>query len=111
MLCSWAHCSRCISSIRLSRCFFSSRPALILLDLLVSITLLAATYAVHRSTRVLLVAGVFACPAIAGRWASYAVHSDWLFILSHCFGFFFLAFTGGAILLNILRPPRDWRHR
>ena len=86
--------------------FFSSRPALILLDLLVSTTLLSATYAVHRSKGVLLVAGIFAFPAIAGRWASYAVHNDWLFILSHCFGFLFLAFTGGAILLNVLRPAR-----
>ncbi len=62
--------------------------------------------ALHRSKGVLLVACVFAFPAIAGRWASYAVHGDWLFILSHCFGFLFLAFIGGAILLNILRPAR-----
>ena len=85
---------------------FSSHPALILLDLLVSTTLLTATYAVHRNKRALLVAAIFAGPAIAGRWASYAVHSDWPFILSHCFGFFFLAFTGGAILLNVLRSVR-----
>ena len=86
--------------------FFSSRPGLILLDLLVSTTLLVVTYAVHRSKRVLLVAAVFAIPAIAGRWASYAVYSDWLSIFSHCFGFLFLAFTAVAVLLNVLRPVR-----
>ena len=86
--------------------FFSSRPGLILLDLLVSTTLLAATYAVYRSKGMLLGAAIFAGPAIAGRWASYAVYSDWLSIFSHCFGFLFLAFTAGAILLNVLRPVR-----
>ncbi len=86
--------------------FFSSRPGLILLDLLVSTTLLVVTYEVHRSKRVLLVAAVFAVPAIAGRWVSYAVYSDWLSIFSHCFGFLFLAFTAVAILLNVLRPVR-----
>ncbi len=86
--------------------FFSSRLGLILLDLLVSTTLLVVTYDVHRSKRVLLVATVFALPAIAGRWASYAVYTDWLSIFSHCFGFLFLAFTAGAILLNVLRPTR-----
>ena len=86
--------------------FFSSRPGLIVLDLLVSTTLLAATYAVHRSKKVLLVAAVFAAPAIAGRWASYAVYTDWLSVFSHCFGFLFLAFTAGAVLLNVLRPSR-----
>ena len=86
--------------------FFSSRPGLILLDLLVSTTLFAATYAVHRSKKVLFVAAVFAVPAIAGRWASYAVYTAWLSIFSHCFGFLFLAFTAGAILLNVLRPTR-----
>ena len=86
--------------------FFSSRPGLILLDLLVSTTLLVVTYEVHRSKRVLLVAAVFAVPAIAGRWAAYAVYSDWLSIFSHCFGFLFLAFTAVAILLNVLRPVR-----
>ena len=92
--------------------FFSSRPGLILLDLLVSTTLLVVTYAVHRSKRVLLVAVVLAVPAIAGRWASYAVYTDWLSVFSHCFGFLFLAFTAGAILLNVLRPARvTGRHR
>ncbi len=86
--------------------FFSSRPGLVLLDLLVSTTLLVVTYEVHRSKRVLLVATVLAVPAIAGRWASYAVYTDWLSVFSHCFGFLFLAFTAGAILLNVLRPTR-----
>ena len=86
--------------------FFSSHPGLILLDLLVSTTLLVVTYAVHRSKRVLLVATILAVPAIVGRWASYTVYSDWLSIFSHAFGFLFLAFTAGAILLNVLRSTR-----
>lgn len=86
--------------------FFSSRPGLILLDLLVSTTLLVVTYDVHRSKKVLLVAVILAVPAIAGRWASYAVYTDWLSVFSHCFGFLFLAFTAVAILLNVLRPAR-----
>ena len=86
--------------------FFASRQALILLDLLVTATLLAATYAVHRRTSTLIIASFFALPAIAGRWASYAVQSQWLFGLSQVCGFLFLAFTSAAILNSILRPAK-----
>ena len=58
MRCCW---SRLLSLYIINpfvQAFFSSRPGLIVLDLLVSTTLLAATYAVHRSKKVLLVAAV-----------------------------------------------------
>src|SRR5262245_59192426 len=66
-------------------------------DLLVSVVLVTATWAVSRRPLLLAVSLGLVLPAFAARWALYFIDSVWLVIVGLVFAILFFGFT--AVIL------------
>jgi hypothetical protein len=73
----------------------------LLMDIFVSVILLAGIYAVSEKKHVFYISLIIASPALAVHWARYFVKVPFAFLVGHIFGALFYAFVA-IVILNFL---------
>jgi len=75
----------------------------VLLEISLSIVLLSSLYAASLTRRTFNIALVLLIPALLISWLHYLNISSQLFVLAHIFMLFFLLYTTGVVLADVLR--------
>jgi hypothetical protein len=75
----------------------------ILMNILTTVVLVSAVYAVSKKKHVTITAALLALPMIASIWTSYFVAVPYLILIGDCFAILFFAFTVIVILSFIFR--------